>query len=200
MEGPASGGPGERGDTGVDRRRRRRRVGRAFGADAAHGVRPKCGVTRICGACRWKAADRRASGWPHPGTTDRGIWGPTGGSRWSRTGRGFARSGSPSRRDGRTGADEFWHVLTGSPKWSPDGRTIAFDSRRDGHPQIYAMDVPGPGEVLLPALPVARRVAQMGNRTWCRLGRQTGNGSIFNRREPEPTGSARIRPAAGKCR
>jgi Tol biopolymer transport system component len=30
-----------------------------------------------------------------------------------------------------------------NPTWSPDGRKIAFDSRRDGNAEIYVMDADG---------------------------------------------------------
>jgi Tol biopolymer transport system component len=33
--------------------------------------------------------------------------------------------------------------LTGSPRWSPDGQRVAFDSRREGNGDIYVVDAEG---------------------------------------------------------
>jgi Tol biopolymer transport system component len=57
---------------------------------------------------------------------------------------------------------DFRGPMAGSPRWAPDGRTIAFDSRRDGKPHIYAMDVPGPGQPFPPGPPPVRRVTRSG--------------------------------------
>ncbi|MBV9268395.1 MAG: PD40 domain-containing protein, partial [Acidobacteriaceae bacterium] len=35
--------------------------------------------------------------------------------------------------------------LTGSPRWSPDGKRLAFDSRATGNAEIYVMDAANPG-------------------------------------------------------
>jgi len=32
---------------------------------------------------------------------------------------------------------------TGTPRWSPDGRQIAFDSRKEGHADIYVINAEG---------------------------------------------------------
>ena len=37
------------------------------------------------------------------------------------------------------------NTLTGSPKISPDGKRIAFDSRPEGQPEIFAINVDGSG-------------------------------------------------------
>jgi Tol biopolymer transport system component len=34
---------------------------------------------------------------------------------------------------------------SGNPTWSPDGRKIAFDARRDGNTDIYVMNADGSG-------------------------------------------------------
>jgi Tol biopolymer transport system component len=37
------------------------------------------------------------------------------------------------------------NAINGSPSWSPDGKTIAFDSRRGGQAQIYVVGADEPG-------------------------------------------------------
>lgn len=44
-------------------------------------------------------------------------------------------------------------VGAGTPDWSPDGRKIAFQSRRDGRGQIYAINADGSGEQRLTNTP-----------------------------------------------
>jgi Tol biopolymer transport system component/tRNA A-37 threonylcarbamoyl transferase component Bud32 len=60
-------------------------------------------------------------------------------------------------RSSRSGSNEIWVAdsngrnerqltkfggpLTGTPRWSPDGRTIVCDARPDGQPDIYVVDV-----------------------------------------------------------
>ena len=70
-----------------------------------------------------------------------------------------ARDGRVAFESDRSGSPEIWvsddaggsnarpvtHFggpVTGSPHWSPDGRSIAFDTRADGQPEIYVVDVP----------------------------------------------------------
>jgi Tol biopolymer transport system component len=47
--------------------------------------------------------------------------------------------GGGQRRLTRTAADD-------APTWSPDGRKIAFESYRDGNPEIYVMNADGSGQ------------------------------------------------------
>lgn len=68
-----------------------------------------------------------------------------------------ARDGAPEQvfrasivRDDETGwtLTDIRHLTRGdgpnqAPAWSPDGRRIAFESRRDGHREIYTMDADG---------------------------------------------------------
>jgi len=35
----------------------------------------------------------------------------------------------------------FKNALTGTPRWSPDSKKIAFDSRESGHPEVYVVDI-----------------------------------------------------------
>jgi len=48
--------------------------------------------------------------------------------------------GSGQRRPTRAPRDDF------VPAWSPDGRKIAFVSKRDGNPEIYVMNTDGSGQ------------------------------------------------------
>jgi hypothetical protein len=59
----------------------------------------------------------------------------------------------------------------GCPSWSPDGRTIAFDSRLEGHGDIFAISAQGgsprrltkePSENQNPSLYVFRGYREMG--------------------------------------
>ncbi len=56
------------------------------------------------------------------------------------------------------------------PRWSPDGKTIAFNSTRDGNPQIYLIDVTG-GE--------ARKVTTIPNGTANHIWTPDGKSLIF---------------------
>jgi TolB protein len=37
-------------------------------------------------------------------------------------------------------------AFEGDPAWSPDGRSIAFRSMRDGNPEVYVMNANGSGQ------------------------------------------------------
>ena len=76
-----------------------------------------------------------------------------GGLNWSRTGIFALASNSTGKSDvfslNRDGSG--WRNLTNHieddtvPAWSPDGKTLAFVSRRDGRGQIYVMNADGTG-------------------------------------------------------
>ena len=63
--------------------------------------------------------------------------------------------GTGVRRLTRTGADE------GYPAWSPDGRSIAFDSDRDGNFDVFAMDADGAN-----VRPLTRNAARDVSAAW----------------------------------
>jgi len=71
--------------------------------------------------------------------------------------------GTPRQLTARDKADD-------RPRWSPDGKTIAFNSTRDGSPQIYIIDVTG-GE--------ARKITSMPNGTANHIWMPEGKSLIF---------------------
>jgi TolB protein len=54
--------------------------------------------------------------------------------------------GSGQRRLTRSGAKPGWSRSGSQPQWSPDGRKIAFVSKRDGNFEIYVMNADGSGQ------------------------------------------------------
>lgn len=48
------------------------------------------------------------------------------------------------------------HAKDEYPSWSPDGKMIAFDSERDGNPEIYVMNADGSGQTNISNNPGAR--------------------------------------------
>ena len=59
------------------------------------------------------------------------------------TGAGTTRSG-PATRTGRTAAAHIVRrAAVGAPRWSPDGRWLALDSRAEGQPEIYVIAADG---------------------------------------------------------
>jgi Tol biopolymer transport system component len=90
----------------------------------------------------------------------------------------------------------FGGPMTGSPRWSPDGRAVAFDSRRDGHPHIYTVPLPGPGEALPFTLPPARQVTQTGEQNVVPAWSADGKWIYFQCARPGGDRICRV-PAAG---
>ena len=106
-------------------------------------------------------------------------------------------------RSDQSGATEIWvadasgaHTrrltsfngpLTGSPRWSPDGKYVAFDSRPEGE-SIYMSSI---------LLADSRGASQQVLRTRCsRVGRETASGSTSPRTARERGTSGKSRPTA----
>ena len=124
-----------------DRRGRRRRASsgstRATGSSPTPPRRP---APASCSSCRCGAATRSSSPRRRRTSPIRSGRPTAGGSPTSAT----TRSGSSTRTGRATSGSSANPAGVATPRWSPDGRRLAFISRRRGWSQVWLVDAPVP--------------------------------------------------------